>query len=108
MSGWELLDHHDGKQSDCELQQLNKKVAGVGKQTVLLIPSCCVSPKAVTYDSFTDWTSQQEQRKVSGRDLSEQELMKSQSEHTRNRITPSCSLFDFLSTLCTFEPTKTN
>lgn len=54
-SGWKLLYHHCVcMQSHCELQQLNKKVADVTKQTISLIPSCCVSPKAVTYDSFTD------------------------------------------------------
>lgn len=38
MSGRKLLDHHHGEQSNCELQQLNKKVDGVTKQTIPLIP----------------------------------------------------------------------
>ncbi len=60
-SGSVLLDHHRGK-------LLNKKVAGVTKQMISLISSCCASPKAVTYDSFTDWVSQEEQKEISGRD----------------------------------------
>lgn len=67
---------------------LNKKVAGVMKQTISLISSCCISPKAVTYDSFTDWASQEEQREISVTDQSEQELNEksdwslSQQDHT--------------------------
>lgn len=73
------------------------------------IPSCCVSPKAVTYDSFTDWTSREEQREVSGRDLSKQELMKGQAEHSYNRITHPASRIIFIYTpSCALEQTKAN
>lgn len=78
--GGNLLDHHHGK-------QLNKKVDGVMKQTVSLISSCCASPEALTYDSLTDWASQEEQREISGREQSK--LMKIQIDRSHNRITPS-------------------
>lgn len=64
-SGWKLLDHQHGKRNSCELQQSDKKVAGVVKQTISLVLSCCVSPKAVTYDSLSDRASQEEQRERS-------------------------------------------
>lgn len=54
-------------------------------------PTLCLSPKAVTYDSFKDRASQEEQREISGRDQSEQELMKSQTDCSHHRITSYCS-----------------
>lgn len=71
-----------------ELQQLNKKVDGVTKQTVPLIPSCCVSPKALTRDSFTDWAGQGEQSEISVKAQNEQQFNEksawslSQQNHT--------------------------